>query len=413
MRLELENIGKLSKADIELNGITVIAGENNTGKSTVGKVLYSIFNGLYNIENRIYEDKINSIRSAIFRSDYPIDDRRYRYNVLDELFQKNSVKEYTIEALAQELVSPRGLSHINDKEELFSLCEKLLNIINISNEQYYKIILQKSLESEFKTQICNIYAEGKSAIKLTIKDSDIIINLENNKITFTEDIVPLATEPLYFDDPYVINTFNAPIRLSKDFWMANHAEVIRERLKEKNTTINLSNEIIINEKLGNIYQKLNTVCKGNLVEEQYNWTYQLDGDSKNIEINNISTGLKTFIIIKTLLLNGSISEKSTLILDEPEIHLHPEWQLVFAEIIVLLQKEFDMTILINTHSPYFLEALEVYSKKHSIDEKCKYYLAENTGDVSIIKDVTDNPELIYKKLARPFQILENERFSDD
>lgn len=123
--------------------------------------------------------------------------------------------------------------------------------------------------------------------------------------------------------------------------------------------------------------------------------------------------MKTFIIIKTLLLNGSISEKSTLILDEPEIHLHPEWQLVFAEIIVLLQKEFDMTILINTHSPYFLEALEVYSKKHSIDEKCKYYLAENTGDVSIIKDVTDNPELIYKKLARPFQILENERFSND
>lgn len=57
--------------------------------------------------------------------------------------------------------------------------------------------------------------------------------MENNKITFTEDIVPLATEPLYFDDPYVINTFNAPIRLSKDFWMANHAEVIRERLKEK------------------------------------------------------------------------------------------------------------------------------------------------------------------------------------
>lgn len=169
MRLELENIGKLSKADIELNGITVIAGENNTGKSTVGKVLYSIFNGLYNIENRIYEDKINSIRSAIFRSDYPIDDRRYRYNVLDELFQKNSVKEYTIEALAQELVSPRGLSHINDKEELFSLCEKLLNIINISNEQYYKIILQKSLESEFKTQICNIYAEGKSAINSLLR----------------------------------------------------------------------------------------------------------------------------------------------------------------------------------------------------------------------------------------------------
>ena len=29
MKLELENVGKISLANIELNGITVIAGENN------------------------------------------------------------------------------------------------------------------------------------------------------------------------------------------------------------------------------------------------------------------------------------------------------------------------------------------------------------------------------------------------
>ena len=31
MRLELDNVGKISFANIELNGMTVIAGENNTG----------------------------------------------------------------------------------------------------------------------------------------------------------------------------------------------------------------------------------------------------------------------------------------------------------------------------------------------------------------------------------------------
>ena len=36
MRLYLKNVGKVSEADIKLDGITVIAGENNTGKSTVG-----------------------------------------------------------------------------------------------------------------------------------------------------------------------------------------------------------------------------------------------------------------------------------------------------------------------------------------------------------------------------------------
>lgn len=39
MRLEIKNIGRIEEASIEMNGITVIAGENDTGKSTVGKVL--------------------------------------------------------------------------------------------------------------------------------------------------------------------------------------------------------------------------------------------------------------------------------------------------------------------------------------------------------------------------------------
>ena len=44
MKISLNNISKVKKADIEIKGITVIAGENNTGKSTVGKALWSIFN---------------------------------------------------------------------------------------------------------------------------------------------------------------------------------------------------------------------------------------------------------------------------------------------------------------------------------------------------------------------------------
>lgn len=43
MELSIKNIGKIANADIKLNGITVVAGENNTGKSTIGKVLYSYF----------------------------------------------------------------------------------------------------------------------------------------------------------------------------------------------------------------------------------------------------------------------------------------------------------------------------------------------------------------------------------
>lgn len=42
VKLTFTNIGMVEKAEIELNGLVCIAGENNTGKSTVGKWLFSI-----------------------------------------------------------------------------------------------------------------------------------------------------------------------------------------------------------------------------------------------------------------------------------------------------------------------------------------------------------------------------------
>jgi len=46
MELQLTNIGMIKEANVKLDGLTVIAGENDTGKSTVGKALFMI---LYNI----------------------------------------------------------------------------------------------------------------------------------------------------------------------------------------------------------------------------------------------------------------------------------------------------------------------------------------------------------------------------
>ena len=118
--------------------------------------------------------------------------------------------------------------------------------------------------------------------------------------------------------------------------------------------------------------------------------------------------------MKTLLLNGAIEENGTIILDEPEIHLHPEWQLQFAELIVLLSKEFRINILLNTHSPYFLRAIQVYSAKYEMADKCKYYMSElvNNKKVNIL-DVSDDVDKIFEKLAQPLQVLENERWNID
>lgn len=59
---------KIKKADIKLDGITVICGDNNTGKSTIGKSLFSFYNALYD-----YKTKISMQKDSRFKNFYLVE----------------------------------------------------------------------------------------------------------------------------------------------------------------------------------------------------------------------------------------------------------------------------------------------------------------------------------------------------
>lgn len=49
MRLYIQNINKIKEADIALNGLTVIVGENDMGKSTIGRTFFSTIKAFSNM----------------------------------------------------------------------------------------------------------------------------------------------------------------------------------------------------------------------------------------------------------------------------------------------------------------------------------------------------------------------------
>ena len=153
---------------------------------------------------------------------------------------------------------------------------------------------------------------------------------------------------------------------------------------------------------------MNMICPGYLTSNHNSVEYTVDGFSLNVK--NLSAGLKTFTILKELIIKNVIKQNGTIILDEPEIHLHPAWQLVLAKLIVLLQIEFDLHILLTTHSPYFLNAIETYADKYDVKDKIKYYLSEELENRVTFYDVTNNIEKIYLLLAKPLQVLEDMRY---
>ncbi|MDQ7089606.1 MAG: AAA family ATPase [Methylococcales bacterium] len=91
-------------------------------------------------------------------------------------------------------------------------------------------------------------------------------------------------------------------------------------------------------------------------------------------------------------------------MDEPEIHLHPKWQVEYAKLIVALVKN-DIPVLITSHSPEIIQAIDVFSKEYGIQDKTAYYLTESDGISSEINDVTNDINKIFAKLAEPLHNL--------
>lgn len=431
MRLTLENIAKVRKADVEINGITVIAGENNTGKSTVGKALYSVFNSLYHVENQIREERVTTIVSLIERltmrtkrgyiNVQHLEQQDIAEQLVDNYYnqkeQEGFIKDTIIHFFWKEDEPGKG---IIEGKELNDGVQKIKDVLDVSDDEILKTVLTNKLNSEFSRQINNIYHNKRGIISLIIRNEQSKVEISENTVKEILKPLSLQTEAVYLDDPFVLDESGAFAGLMslqvilKRSMGATHRSDAREKLSGSYRENTMIDEILISRRLDKIYEKIDSVCDGQMIPMKRNGLgYQKKGTDKILDVKNISTGLKTFVILKTLLMNGTLEENGTLILDEPEIHLHPQWQILFAELIVLIQKEFNMHILLNTHSPYFLQAIEVYAAKYEIADKCKYYLAQSDGDMAVINDVSDSTETIYKLLAKPFQDLENVRYEND
>ena len=415
MKLSIKNVGKLKEADVEINGITVITGENDTGKSTVGKVLWSVFNSFFEIKKQIRTDKISSILEELRRvsSIQDIRNNLVHSSIVEYDLDLNDFLK-KLEKKLEVLNDVRGLDD-ESKDELKDTLEKIKKRINLSDDEIMKKITQINFNKEFNSQINNLNFLEEGNIDLKIKNKNINLIISNDKIQI-KDFFSLYENVMLLDNPRIIDNLAENIILSANKIFSiienlHNSKFISMLRNDKSSTV--TDNILNEEKLFEIEEKLNKIVDGKFLKKDFGVYFYRNKSGKEINIKNLSTGFKVFSIIKLLIQNNQLSENGTIILDEPEIHLHPEWQLKFAELIVLLQKEFSMHILLTTHSPYFVSAIEVFSEKYKIDDKCKYYVAENKGNSGVIKDITGNTNIIFKKMARPFQDLENIRYTYD
>jgi len=63
----LSNYHAIDKAEIIIDGITVLAGENGCGKSTLSRWLYYLVNGAVDFERFLYREYVEAVQEIVRR----------------------------------------------------------------------------------------------------------------------------------------------------------------------------------------------------------------------------------------------------------------------------------------------------------------------------------------------------------
>lgn len=396
MQLYLENIGKVNTAKVDINTITVIAGKNGTGKSTISQSLFSIFNSFYQYHNVIDLERRHSLESLFSYVRHGFFDKEFRLsdliddivNVVDEQELVNIFESYTVKS-----------------EFYLEIISKIVEINKADEQIILNEIVNRIFSDTFNNHITNINNDLPGKILLTFhNEKNIELIIQNSEIVEFDSPLNLSTEIVYIDNPLDLNyepMFLFASRRSRYFLRSKNRKQLLH-LQYNRDVLDVIDKAILNEKLATVFNNIDAILGNDI--KMFATTRKNSEDK--LSLNSLSSGIKTFYLLRRLIENGTISENGTIILDEPEVHLHPEFQIRFAEIIILLQKELNLHILINTHSPYMVEALESYVEKYDVKEG-KFYTIQLDNNESVLTDVTNDTSIIYADLAKPLFELED------
>lgn len=459
MKIKLENIGVIEDSTINVNGITVITGRNNSGKTTLGKSLFSIFNAI----EALYENSTTDISSyilskltinlldsdlnkicrtthgvlskekqqeldsiallkEIYSEDYPkfkslkdlskyIDDVVYKIMSLSKSDIKHLDVRFERSLLFKNLID----NFENIKEDFIQKCQELKSEIekysDLVDYQNYKMIL--SLSEEFENQIApvKIKEDLVSQIKVFDDEKEFSLDFYETKHAFHVhgDLALFDIDNVVFiDDVNVINSIcmhfqrnimrrRSNVVLEEYIYVPGHNHCLQEKLQKLN-----KNSVSVNNNYSLIEEKINEAFSENIVLDDDS----LVCESDKLNLSNLAMGSKIFAIIKMLLNNSSLNEKSLLILDEPEAHLHPNWQNILAEVIVILSNELNVKIVVTSHSSNFVLALQTFSMKYQYSNNVDFYITEKIDDYRVnYKNVNDDLSVIYADFAKQFSSM--------
>lgn len=400
--LNLKNFAKIKDSDFDIQDITVFAGKPGSGKSYIMKFLYAYTEAISSVINETYkthyafmdsnENELDQNMLSIFRHQLS----NYGINSQNEINQYIDIDDYI---KAFEILDTESKGIPEKHENIIDMIKKILNkrsekqkkSLLDSEDEKFNFIFRNILESTFGDidQINNNFIYSAK---------ETVINYNNNKLTTNNLTFDENIDGAIFVETPLILEFQKFLPTER-FKVPYHIDSLLQELNKNDFSFTSEDT---NKFIHEFKASTSKIINGNIAKGSQGFSFESDS-GKNYNIVNASSGIKSIGLLQYLVTNKVLKKGSTLFWEEPEVHLHPTWQLKMIDLFIELMNS-GIKIVFSTHSPFMADYLNAKATRGKFKKRISFnLLSEEEGIVSntILND--DNWNLLQDELMGAFK----------
>ncbi|MFR6434638.1 AAA family ATPase [Porphyromonas sp.] len=396
LQIHISNFRAIEDAQIALNGITVLTGLNATGKSTISRMMY--YAGYYaNHYQELIDDRLNGMLEGItlyllqYLDLLPDDERMlfifkgYRrfshkpfeeedaYLMIDTL-QKHYESGAQVKSLDRERLGKVLGKQFKNRQAFFKGLEELKEVIEGVYE-FYRRLLKDRPPIFLRDKLSELFSTSKETL---MKSFSVREGTEEIVGPSRKDVGVFTSfdRVFYIDSPMIANfSGDFPLGVLDQNW----EELIQFFYDGRTRSLSESEQRVEDLLAGITQGQVILPSKDQDGVMRTRKIFFTESSGESYAIKEVATGIKSFALIQSLLQKGLLTERTLLIIDEPEAHLHPQWTVEYARIITTLHRELGVKFLLATHSPRLVQSLSLFaSEEEETAKSLLFYMSEPT-----------------------------------
>ena len=398
--LHVENIGRIGSADVRIAPLLLFVGDNNSGKSYLMSILW----GLLSQGKDLFSTK------SAFAGKYLICEKWLQDHLGQRIVIDDTVAKIYIDWFNE-------LLKINKKEFLLRIFNHAVSSSAIEIRDFQ---IQKDLMVLFEDNLRYKFSESNGYIKIPAKEEYQNEDLRRMNVYICWNLLMGGIAAPIFAPVSRGRRIGEPVYLptSRTGFMLTYSQLL-ERSIEMNFSgmeaidagkltlpyvdfLQLITKFEQKNKLRKDYQNLVDFLEQKMVDGDFRikkamlpkFTYKPQSSEKDMPLH-ITSSVVTELAPLLMLLQSNIDFK-TIIIEEPEAHLHPSLQKMMSRFIIRLMNS-GKTVWITTHSDIILQQLNNMIK-----------LKNNKNCIELMKEfLYDDMDLLEYKKVGVYQFSRN------